>query len=66
MTAAHWKPKPSTLPWKDFLTLEERDKLDEASDAKRHWQELNRERAAITNRAIQRAKYAARKGADRG
>lgn len=57
MTYRHREPK---WPWRDFLTLEERDRLSEASDAKRHWQELNKERAAITNRAIQRAKYAAR------
>lgn len=56
---AYEKRKPR-WPWRDFLTLEERNKLAEASEAKRHWQELNKERAAITNRAIQRAKYAAR------
>lgn len=60
-----WEPRKGKWPWRDFLTLEERDKLDEASDAKRHWQALNKERAAITNRAIQRAKYAA-KGAPDG
>lgn len=54
-----YEPRKPKWPWRDFLTLEERDKLAEAAEAKRHWLELNRERAAITNRAIQRAKYAA-------
>ena len=58
-----WTPRKPKWSWRDFLTLEERDKLAEAADAKRHWQELNRERAAITNRAIQRAKYASAKSA---
>lgn len=51
------KPK---WPWRDYLTLAEREKLAAADEAKRLWLELNKERAAITNRAIQRAKYAAR------
>jgi hypothetical protein len=57
MTYAPRKPK---WPWRDFLTVEERDKLSEAWDAKQHWLSLNKESAAIRNRAIQRAKYAAR------
>lgn len=59
MAETAWTHRTGKLPWRDFLTLEERDKLSEAADAKLHWLELNRERAAITNRAIQRAKYAA-------
>jgi hypothetical protein len=58
MTYAPRKPK---WDWRAFLTVEEADKLSEAWDAKQHWLALNRERAAITNRAIQRAKYAAQK-----
>ena len=53
--------RKQSWPWRDYLTLEERDFLNEASDAKRHWQALQAQRAAIVNRAIQRAKYAARK-----
>ena len=55
-----WTPRKGKWPWRDFLTLEERDKLSEAWDAKQHWLALNKERAAITNRAIQRAKYASK------
>lgn len=59
-----WKPKgaPGTkLPWRDFLTLGERERLLEIWDAKRHWQELNKGRAAIVNRAIHRAKEASKR-----
>lgn len=45
------------LPWRDFLTEDERAILATADAAKTAWLELNRERAAITNRAIHRAKY---------
>lgn len=51
------KPK---WPWRKFLTDEECAILAQADSAKLRWAELNRDRAAITNRAIQRAKYAAR------
>jgi hypothetical protein len=56
-----WEPRKPKWDWRAFLTIEERDKLSEAWDAKQHWLALNRERAAITNRAIQLAKYAASK-----
>lgn len=51
------KPK---WAWRNFLTKEEYEILLKADKAKSMWRNLNRERAAITNRAIQRAKYAAR------
>lgn len=57
---AGWSPRKPKYDWRAFLTIEERDKLSEAWDAKQHWLALNKESAAITNRAIQRAKYAAR------
>ena len=46
-------------PWQDFLTDEERETIARADAAKAEWQRLNQARAGITNRAIQRAKYAA-------
>lgn len=60
---AHWSPRKGKWPWRDFLTSEEVATLAAADDAKRAWLALNKERAAITNRAIQRAKYAALKDA---
>jgi hypothetical protein len=59
---AHKLRKPK-WPWRDFLTQAEINVIRRADDAKIRWLELNRERAAITNRAIQRAKHAARKRA---
>jgi hypothetical protein len=55
-----WKPKKPKWPWRKFLTEEERKILRAADAAKSEWTKLNRNRAGITNRAIQRAKYAAR------
>jgi hypothetical protein len=55
-----WEPRKSKWDWRRFLTQDERAVLAAADAAKREWQKLNRERAGITNRAIQRAKYAAR------
>lgn len=57
-----WQPQKPKWPWRRFLTAEERQAIKEADAAKKRWQSLNRARAAITNRAIQRAKYAAQKG----
>ncbi len=57
MTFKARKPK---WPWRDYLTAEERGILSQADGAKKAWLQLNKERAAITNRAIQRAKYHAR------
>lgn len=45
--------------WREFLTADEKAILDAADGARDAWQKLNRQRAGITNRAIQRAKYAA-------
>ena len=59
MTEAVYKRREPKWPWRDFLTEEERQILRRADGAKLEWQRLNRERAAITNRAIQRAKYTA-------
>jgi hypothetical protein len=53
------KQKPK-WDWRDFLTAEEKAVLVTADRAKAAWLKLNKERAGITNRAIQRAKYAAR------
>lgn len=52
------KRKPK-WDWKSCLTAEEKATLDAAAKAKAQWQKLNKERAGITNRALQRAKYAA-------
>jgi hypothetical protein len=46
--------------WRDYLTAEELAILAAADKAKAVWLKLNKERAGITNRAIQRAKYASR------
>lgn len=48
------------LPWREHLTNEERRTLELADAAKVEWQRLNQARAGIVNRAIQRAKYAAK------
>lgn len=45
--------------WRAYLTAEELAVLAKADKAKAGWLKLNKERAGITNRAIQRAKYAA-------
>lgn len=55
-----WARKKPKWQWQRFLTTEEKSILDAAGAAKAAWLALNRERAAITNRATQRAKYAAR------
>jgi hypothetical protein len=54
---ARWRRREPKWPWRQFLTDEERETLRKAEAAKAAWLALNRERAAITNRAIQRAKY---------
>lgn len=46
------------LPWRDFLTTEERAELAHADSLKVQWLSANRSRAGIQNRAIHRAKYA--------
>ena len=54
---ARWQKRKPKWPWRDYLTPEERQTMARAEAAKREWLALNKERAAITNRAIQRAKY---------
>lgn len=56
-----YKPRKPKWRWRDFLTEEEKTTLSAADAAKREWLKLNKERAGITNRAIQRAKYEAKK-----
>ncbi len=52
----------SILPWREYLTPEERVVIERADAAKRAWQTLNTARAGIVKRAIQRAKYELTKG----
>ena len=52
------KRKPK-WDWRAYLTADELAVLAKADKAKAAWLKLNKERAGITNRAIQRAKYAA-------
>lgn len=52
------KRKPK-WDWRAYLTADELAVLERADKAKTVWLKLNKERAGITNRAIQRAKYAA-------
>lgn len=54
-----YKKRKPKWDWRSFLTADERAVLAQADRAKREWLGLNKERAGITNRAIQRAKYAA-------
>jgi len=54
----NWTPRKPKWKWRDFLTKEERAILRKADVAKAAWLFANKERAAITNRAIQRAKHA--------
>jgi hypothetical protein len=51
-----WKPKQPKWNWREFLTDEERQILRSVDAAKAEWMKLNRSRAGITNRAIQRAR----------
>jgi hypothetical protein len=55
------KRKPK-WDWRAFLTAEEKAVLVNADRAKAAWLKLNKERAGITNRAIQRAIYSAKTG----
>lgn len=57
-----FRPRAPKWPWRDFLTEAERAALAQADAAKAEWLRLNKERSAITNRAIQRAKYHAMRG----
>lgn len=51
-----WRPPAAKCAWRKFLTAEEKRILDKAAAAKALWLTLNVNRAAIINRAIQRAK----------
>lgn len=62
MTYKKRKPKWN---WRAYLTADELAVLAAADKAKTAWLKLNRDRAGITNRAIQRAKYAANSPAER-
>ena len=55
---ARYEKATAKWPWRDFLTAEEAEILRKADAAKAKWLELNRDRATIQNRAIQRAKSA--------
>lgn len=59
MNAKNYQKKKPKWDWRKFLTREEEQILKDADAAKVLWLTLNKGRAAITNRAIQRAKYAA-------
>jgi K+-sensing histidine kinase KdpD len=54
-----YEKRKAKWDWRSHLTTEELATLDAADKAKARWLKLNKERAGITNRAIQRAKYAA-------
>ena len=58
-----YKKRKPKWDWRSFLTADERAVLAAADKAKKSWLKLNKERAGITNRAIQRAKYAAKSAA---
>lgn len=60
--ASAWAPRQAKYDWRSFLTAEEAATLAAADAAKTEWQRLNSARAAILNRAIQRAKHAAKRG----
>lgn len=55
-----YRARKPLWPYRDFLTDEERNIIALADGARLEWERLNRDRAMITSRAIQRAKYAAR------
>lgn len=48
------------LPWRDYLTPADWWMLDKIDAAKANWLKLNRARYKIVNRAIARAKRAAK------
>lgn len=48
--------------WRDFLSPDEAEFIAKVDQAKADWLELNKARASIKNRAVQRAMYDARKG----
>ena len=52
------KRRPTT--WRDYLTAEEAEEVVNADRLKAAWRQANRTRAGIVNRAVNRAKYAAK------
>jgi hypothetical protein len=60
--AGFYVKKEPKWDWRKYLTAEEVELIAQADAAKAKWQELNKERSRITNRARQRAKYAERHG----
>ncbi|WP_038367936.1 hypothetical protein [Bosea sp. UNC402CLCol] len=63
---SRFKPRTPKWPWRNFLTADEARILARADAAKSEWKRLNVERAAITNRAIQRAKANAGREVENG
>lgn len=55
-----FSPRTPKWNWRDYLTDDEAEILAASDKAKAEWMKLNQQRAAIQNRAIQRARYAAR------
>lgn len=49
--------RPPKCPWRNFLTTEEKTIISKADTAKAVWLKANQNRAAIINRAIQRARH---------
>jgi hypothetical protein len=54
MTETKWN-------WRDYLLPHEAALIDAVEQAKANWLELNKSRASIKNRAVQRAMYDARR-----
>lgn len=49
------------IPWRDYLDDEERALVEDAEAKRRDWEVAAAMRSRIVNKAIQRAKYAAKK-----
>lgn len=54
-----WRRREPKWRWRDYLTAEETALLAKCDALKVKWQQLNKVRAGVVNRAIHRAKYAA-------
>ena len=63
ITRMSWKTKPNDARLHKFMSDEERAIVNAADEAKKRWQKLRDQRAGIINRALQRARYAARAAA---
>lgn len=55
---SRFKPRTPKWPWRDFLTADEARVIAAEEHAKAELKRLRAERAAITGKAIQRAKAA--------